>query len=143
MRLTLIGKGKMYEIILPKNFVGTYWITDEEERKLVRVDGDSKNWYFSTKMNINDKTKLEEYNFYQVGSERAREKFVLYCSPVYEETFTHLDINGSKNISNNIQFTIGSGEANDIIVDSELVSNNHARIFKDNHNYFKKDGKKQ
>lgn len=147
MIVTLIGKNVLYKTKLPKVAVGNYWITDENNKKLMNIEGNGENWaVFSnnnTKIirpksltslnvakivqsieNIIDETSLREYSMYYIYlKDYPNDLFVLYCAPEYEGDFTHL------NIKNSQEILIGSGEQCHILYNNPLVKRLHARIF--------------
>jgi len=140
MKLTLIGKGKIYTTVLPQNPIGTYWITDgdeQDERKILRIDGDAKNWYISTKKNTSDKIKIELYGVYTLNIGNRSDTMILFCTPIYEESMLHLEIksNNEISLSNDVEISIGKDNSNDIIYDNEYVSNVHAKIIKKDGRY--------
>ena len=44
MIVTLIGKNVLYKTKLPKVAMGNYWITDENDKKLINIEGDGRTW---------------------------------------------------------------------------------------------------
>lgn len=147
MIVTLIGKNVLYKTKLPKVAIGNYWITDQNDKKLISIEGNGENWEIisnnnakilrpsslkssniskiaQSKVYIINEVTLQEYGMYYVYlKDYTNEVFVLYCSPEYEESFTHLDIKTSQEI------LIGSGEQCDILYDIPLVKEVHSRIF--------------
>ena len=156
MRVTLIGRKFKSEIILPKVPIGNYWLTSTvngKEKKLVNIEGLAKAWEIKTssylkiidtktldfnkdnnKINISssapvkfiNKVSLEENHIYTVCLGRSREIYVLYCSPVYDDSFKEYNISGARDI------TIGSNKACDITYKNDYVEEKHARIFYNN-----------
>lgn len=153
MLVTLIGKNSIYKINLPQTTIGNYWISDkseEIERKLVNIEGTNGNWQItsnnamkiissksinisedSIKIQQNDekiisKIMLKEYSIHFLYLENSKDLFILYCSPLYENDFLHLDIKNTKEI------LIGNGLHNHISYNNPLVNRTHARIFMNN-----------
>ena len=153
MLVTLIGKDCVHKIVLPKEPLGSYWISDksgENERKLINIEEDNGKWqivsnnylkiikanYINfnseninielTKEKIAPKAILHEYSMYCVYLGNSDEMYILYCSPVYEKDIIHLDI---KNTS---EILIGKDKNNHICYNHVLIKNNHARIFSNN-----------
>ena len=149
MKVTLIGKKSIYKITLPQTPIGNYWISDKsgpKEKKLINIDG--QNGYWQVKSNnyakiintkcvqikdnkieieeaydkIVEKIRLTEYSMHCVTLAGSNEVYILYCSPVYEDTFIHLDMGRKKDI------TIGRDVSNDIKYNNSLISQKHARI---------------
>ena len=44
MIVTLIGKNVLYKTKLPKVAMGNYWISDENDKKLINIEGDGRSW---------------------------------------------------------------------------------------------------
>ena len=150
MLVTLIGKNKIHKIILPKNPIGNYWMKEKEnekEKKLVNIEGKDGNWQIITDKKVytinpsaliieNDKIKiskrsetvadriiLKEYNMYAICIGGIENFYIVYCSPAYEEYFSHL------NIRNTGEIFIGKSPKNTICYENKLVASTHARIF--------------
>lgn len=147
MIVTLIGKNVLYKTKLPKVAIGNYWITDENDKKLISIDGNGENWRIisnnnakiirpksltslnvsriaQTVENVIDETILKTYSMYYIYlKDYPTDVFVLYCAPEFEGDFTHLDIKSSQEI------LIGSGKECHIFYDNPLVKQVHARIF--------------
>lgn len=147
MIVTLIGKNVLYKTKLPKVAMGNYWITDENDKKLVSIEGDGENWVIISNSNVKiikpkslislnisktaeaagnviNKIALMTYSMWYIYlKDYPNSVFVLYCVPEFEEDFIHLDIKSSQEI------LIGSGHECQITYDHPLVKNKHARIF--------------
>ena len=148
--ITLIGKNKINKLILPENPIGNYWVTDkngEKEKKLVNIEGKEGKWQVvgnnyvdvidikdieagkngirinNTNKIINNRIDLKEYTMCGIILKGINELFILYCSPTYEQNFTHL------NIKNATEFFIGKGYHNHISYSNKMISDIHARIF--------------
>ena len=55
MIVTLIGKNRLYKLVLPKNIVGSYWLTDgegEKGRKLINIEGIDGKWQITNNNSI-------------------------------------------------------------------------------------------
>lgn len=138
----------MYKIVLPQIAIGNYWISDtkgEKEKKLVNIESEDGNWQivsnnFTKIVNLNyinsnnismksneekkyiDKIVLKEYRMYGIYLGDSDELFILYCSPVYENNFLHLDVKHTWEI------LIGNGTHNHISYNNSFISKTHARI---------------
>lgn len=140
----------MYKTILPQTASGNYWISDNNghtERKLLSIEGIDGNWQISSNNHVKillsrpiefsdnnnivinpknarvmDRVVLKEYDKYIAYFENTGETFILFCFPVYDNNFIHLNM---KNIS---EIKIGRNINNDIIYTNELISNVHAKI---------------
>ena len=153
MLVTLIGKRAIHKITLPQTAIGNYWISDKtgkEEKKLVNIEGQDDNWKIVSNSNVkiidlksiniygdeirpvNEREKIEheivlkDYEMYGIYLTNTEELFILYCSPVYEDNFSHLDIRHTQEVR------IGNGTHNHISYNNKLVANYHARIFLNN-----------
>ena len=150
MIVALIEKNAMYKLKLPKNPVGNYWITGENNKKLVNIEGKGNRWQVTTtssvkilkgsavksikvsntaknRENLIDKIELKEYgiNFIYL-KDVSNNVFVLYCYPSNENTLINLNIKTTKEI------TIGQDKINDIVYMHPLVEKRHARIYYSN-----------
>ena len=144
MLLTLIGKGTMNKLLLPKIAIGNYWLSDKE-KKLINIEGRDGNWrlIINSFIDVIDlKTVQIENNILKTGSKitskevilkedemygiyfKETEKlFVLYSSPSYESNFKHYDIKKTSEVS------IGNGIHNGISYSNKMVESTHARLF--------------
>ena len=153
MLVALIGKNRIYKIVLPQIAIGNYWLTDgsKKERKLINIEGIHGQWYVTSnssvqiidraaiqvignniKVNYNqklDKVVLNEYDRYIVQFGNSTTLFTLYCLPVCDNDLFHLELK-SKN-----EITIGKLKTNDIVYNNELVSGNHAKLHFRNGNF--------
>ena len=148
--VTLIGKNKINKLVLPETPIGNYWVVDKNEdkaKKLVNIEGIDGNWQVignnyvdvidinsieikknqikvdRSKIIMNNRITLKEYAMCGIILKGINELFILYCSPIYEKNFTHLDI------KNSTEFFIGNGHHNHISYNNKMVANIHARIF--------------
>ncbi len=104
MQLTIIKKDKLSNFILPDKISGSHWITDfENGRKinLINIEATENGWNIISNhdafiVDNNDimvpYTILKEYNFYLLKNNYKNEKYYLYCSPVYDETYKELGV---------------------------------------------------
>lgn len=153
MLVALIGKNRMYKIVLPQIAIGNYWLTDgtEKERKLINIEGTNGKWHVTSNNSVKiiDKTaikkignnisvdynkKLErvilnEYDKYIIQFGSSEELFVLCCFPVCDNNLFHLEL------KNKNQISIGSSGNNDILYNNELVSSIHAKLYFNNGNF--------
>ena len=163
MKVTLIGNKEIYSIVLPQNPVGNYWISDnksEIEKKLINIEGKDGKWKIIT----NDKVKvidpnaidivnngirlkskekyevnsaiLKEYYIYGLFIGNMNNFYIVYCSPVYEDYFYHLDI---REKSSAIEIFIGKSDKAEIKYNNALVSDIHCKIYKKNDNWYIKN----
>ena len=153
MQVTLIGRQELYKIVLPKNPIGNYWLSDkigEKERKLINIEGKGKYWRIKSDDNVkvinsksinitndsisikpgvdiySDSLILQEHSMYAISIGNMGDIYILYCSPAYESETLHLNINRAT------EFYIGRNEKNQITYKNSLVAEHHARIFNTN-----------
>lgn len=150
MIVTLIGKNVLYKTKLPKVAIGNYWITDENDKKILNIEGNEGNWKIVSNNNVKiikpksltslnvskiaqieenviKEISLKEYSMYYIYlKDCSNNVFILYCAPTYEEHFTHLNIKSSQEI------LIGNSEKCHIFYNNPLVKKVHARIFYSN-----------
>lgn len=151
MRVVLIMKKRMIKDTLPKNIIQNYWITDKTnnyERKLINIKINNEKYeiisndyskiidskylkikddnltIMQTKECIIPSVILHENAIYPIYLNDAKEVCILYCLPDYEDTFTHIDIVETNEI------TIGTDDNNSIVYKRPFVLKKHARIFK-------------
>ena len=119
MRVSLMKNDKISDLILPNKIKGNYWITDIDEqgneKNLICIEANQNKWRLISNNEIsyiqNDTSvpyvDLEVYNFYILKKNNVSKNnnLVLYCSPVYDETYISYDIENNKNN----EITIGSG----------------------------------
>ena len=156
MLVTLIGKSGIHKIVLPKTPIGNYWLCDnthDKKTNLINIEGKNGNWQIITNKFVkainprplvieNDKIKitpetevvtekiiLKEYNLYGVCIGDIENFYIVYCAPTYENNFSQLRIRNTNEI------LIGKSEKNHIVYNNKLVSNTHARIIFDDHNW--------
>lgn len=150
MLVTLIGNDSIYKITLPQNVVGNYWISDKRgntEKKLVNIEGVNGEWQItSSKMTkiinpkcinvykdriditqneetVINKIILKENNMYGISIENTNKLYILYCSSVYENNFSHFNIRKTSEI------LIGNSKHSHISYTNVLIDQTHAKIF--------------
>lgn len=147
MIVTLLGKNILYKTKLPQYPVGNYWITDENDKKIISIEGNGNVWeIFSnnkskiinpknmtslnvfkiaqSQENIIEKITLKDYGMYYVYlKDYSNNAFIIYCTPDYEKDFSHL------NIKNSQEILIGKSDECDIVYNNSLLKKIHARIF--------------
>ena len=79
--VSLIGKDKLYKVKLPNFIQGNYAIHDENNKKLINIEGKNENWQIASNQNakilnpkksnkeseeIMDKAILKEYSIYYI-----------------------------------------------------------------------------
>lgn len=144
MLVSLIGKEKIYKLILPSNVRGSYWITDRdgnEEIKLVNIEAVDGKWHIksnsyafvntrnildydvkkvkSIPQKILDDVILEEYGLHIISVTGKSDEYLLFSSPVFEKDYFCMDIQEQS-------FTIGKGEVCGIVYNNILLSDRQA-----------------
>ena len=150
MRIALIGNDKLLKLILPEIPLGSYWITDntgETEKKLLNVEGKDGKWQISSNKQVKiinpnaiditndeikiksvknivlEKANIEKNDIYGIAIGDLNNICFLYCYPLTENSFKHLEINKRTK-----EIFIGKDEKNHIVYKNILVSNIHARL---------------
>lgn len=148
MKITIIEKEIIRNILLPEKIVGSYFITDFDdngiERNLISVDADNNNW----KMMSNNEifiyennvmmpvVTLKEYNFYTLKNEVTKKSILIYVSPIHDKSFLMYSTSGLNEV------TIGSGTNLNVVyplldeICSKIVLNNNQFIITDNNSKF-------
>ena len=150
MIVTLIGKDTIYKTRLPKIAMGNYWLTGDNDKKLINIEARDGKWMVNStshakilkpqsiktfnvakiakkETNIIKTIALSEYSInYVYLSDLSNNVFILYCAPLYEDDFFRLKVNNQQEIN------IGSSTKNDIIYQNPLVKEEQARIFLSN-----------
>lgn len=118
MQLTIIKRNKLSIFILPEEVSGSHWITDFENGKkinLINVEATENGWNLVSNNDayvVDNKdimvpyTLLKNYGFYLLRNNYKNEKYYVYCSPVYDQTFKEMGISG--------KVTVGSDKGNTI-----------------------------
>ncbi len=149
MLVTLIGKNSINKLILPREVTGNYWLYDKnyEQKRLINIESVDNNWQIkstsrcriinSKNIIMNDdsirfarngqeileKIILKNYSFYYVTIGNSPEVYILYCSPVYVDNYTHLHIENTSTI-----FIGRDRKNNHISYDIPLVCKTQAKI---------------
>ena len=135
MRLMLIKKDRIYELVLPKKKHGIYYLEDKDQkgndRNLISIEPLNESWkvvsnsdaqILNGNQNSLDYTFLENYNFYNIYISNDKEMALLYCSPFFDNTQIVYKI------KNNGTYLIGNDNTNQIIYKTTMISKNHAKI---------------
>lgn len=147
MIVTLVGKNSLYKTKLPEITMGNYWITDENEKKIVNIEGKNGGWEITsndsmkiidlkdptsiiwnkaTKISkkVVDRIILKENSINYIYFKNIPDTiFILFAFPSYENNFEHLIMKESQKI------LIGSSDECHIRYISPLIKPKHARIF--------------
>lgn len=163
MLVILIGDEKIHKTILPQVPSGNYTLNENNFKKSIEIEAEDGKWKISNNskfriinpdaLSIKDdkieikkiknpfvtKVILKEYGKYGIIFEKTKKLYILYCLPVYENNWIHLEINNTREIC------IGKSNKNHILYENELVSDIHAKLTLSNdrwmlENYDKKYG---
>lgn len=139
MLISLIKKNKIRNLILPNNIYGNYWVTDyisnNQEQNLINIEAFEGNWKLNSNQDVvileNNNEKnfviLQNYGFYLIEIKSTKERLLLHCAPVYDNTYKYYYL------VNDISITIGSDIKSIINYKHPLVNKEHAVLkFKDN-----------
>lgn len=150
MLVVLIGDNKIHKIVLPQIPSGNYVLNSDNINKTIEIQALDGEWQIisnkkakivnSKYINItNDKIELQkvktpfkskiilkEYNTFVVKFEKIKKLYLLYCLPVYEDNWIHLDI------SNTREICIGKSPTNQIVYNNKIVSDIHAKLILSN-----------
>lgn len=143
MRVSLIKKDKIVDLILPNVIKGNYWITDTDEhgneRNLICIEANDGKWKLVSNNEVycvsNDTlipfVILEVNKFYVLKSNISDNSMILYCSNVLEKTYVTYDISSYKDK----EIVIGNGKNSDILYDFSNILEKHATIKFDGNNF--------
>lgn len=140
MRVSLIKKEKISNLLLPSIIKGNYWITDVDNhgniKNLICIEASDNKWKLVgneeisilENNNILPYTYLVEDKFYILKT-ALDEKLIIYCSNTFDLSFQ------TYNISEYQEITIGNNIANTIYYNSLNLIDKHAIIKYENNNY--------
>lgn len=133
MRISLIKKERIRNLSLPNKYYGIYWVMEPnsngEETALISVEAINDKWVLKSNddavivengIEVQNKI-LENYKFYTVKNKNNGNVEVLYCSPIYDDTFEKYYIN--KNI-----ITLGSDSSCDLYIKSANIDKIHLKL---------------
>ncbi len=133
MIVTIIKKKETTSITLPSKIYGDYWIHDSQKKSLVNIQEENGTWiikstHISSIKKDNsfvEKVRLLEYHFYVLNLKSTNEQFLIYCSPVFDDSFIKIAPLTKKII-------IGSDNNCDIQYENSYVMNQHIQLEFDN-----------
>ena len=121
---------RIRNLSLPNKYYGIYWVMEPnsngEETALISIEAINDRWVLKsnddvviTENGIELQNKiLENYRFYTIKNKKNGNLEILYCSPIYDDTFEKFYIN-KKNI------TLGSDASCDLYVKSVNIDKIH------------------
>ena len=134
MKILLIKNNRLYSYILPREVKDNYWITDidsfDNVRNLINVEAIDGKWVLVSNYDTHivdattmyEKFALSEYHFYSIKNDSEKSIYYLYAIPDIEKTYV------AYNVSESAILSIGKNNECDIIYNSVLVSDNHAKL---------------
>ena len=128
MRVSLLKDGIIKDLILPKKISGNYWVSYYDETKetnLINIEAQNGTWNLISNDDvfciINEHKVpsiiLQEYNFYAIKDIHENKYMIIYCSPVYDNSFSYYIV---KSLTEGI--TIGNDNSCDIIYKSDFIA---------------------
>ena len=133
MFIFLIKNDYIRSFSLPSQCYGIYWVTtiteSGEEKPLISIEAHDGKWQFNSnadasiienKLEIQSKV-LEEYKFYNIYNKQTKKFEMLYCTPMYDKTFTRYYVNKTNII-------IGKDPISDIQIINPSVDSRQAEI---------------
>lgn len=139
MFIYLIKSNSINSISLPSKFYGIYWVSDVldngSEKELISVEAVDGKWILNSnsdvyivEKNVPIKSKeLKPYTFYAIYNKLSKEMNFIYCSPLYDRSFSRYNLNKSLD-----KITIGRNYSCDIIINNASVQDIQATIKIDN-----------
>ncbi len=141
MKILLIKNNRLHSYMLPKEVKDNFWITDidsfDNVRNLINVEAINGEWVLISNYDTHivdassmyEKFTLSEYHFYSIKNDTEKSTYYLYAIPDVEKTYL------AYNVLDNAIFNIGNNHDNDIVYDSNLVSELHAKLEYNNGNW--------
>lgn len=141
MRVSIIKQSNIYDLILPENILGTYWITDVDnngiDRNLISIEAYENNWklvsnkdvYYIKDNVFEPYVYLKNNTFYSIRNTMNNNVFVIYCSPTKTE-YNYYSINGYLESG----FTIGKNES--CLINYQYIDDICCTIKKENNKVF-------
>lgn len=144
MKINLLKKDKLFELVLPHKVSGDYWVQDEDYscnyRNLINVEAVDGKWVIKSNEDVqiiyNNQIISETYLFEGFECELNilvdKEKVTLKCEPVCDLTFSNYEV------SNSCELIIGNDSNCDIVYSSSKISPNNIKL-KYNNNWIIKN----
>lgn len=142
MKVKLIGKTQLVNLILPQRIYGNYWITNENNENLINIEALENKWYIKSNDDVKiisnneviDSTELVQNHFYYFRDVESGEKYRVFVGETFDSKMLLLDfINNGDNV-----FYIGNstssegGKPNYISYENEIVHYNQLEIVRQN-----------
>lgn len=139
MLVSLIKGHQIFNLTLPNIVYGNYWVTgfDEQsiEQNLINIEAYNGKWKLNSNQDVVILEKnvqlesviLQNYGFYLLEILETKERVLLHCAPVFDETYRYYYLVNGNDV------TIGNDEKAVINYKHPLCSKHHASItFKNN-----------
>ena len=142
MEITIIKKNQLNVVTLPKTIQGSSWLTDYENGKkinLINIEAVDDKWQMNSNENVfvidgNDvmvpSVVLKEYSFYLLNDVIRKQKYYVYCAPVYENNYMELAFSDKQTIK------VGKDSKCDISYQLNGISNNAFSIVKKENGFY-------
>ena len=146
MRVTIIKSNKLTDLILPEVINGSYWIRDYDangiKRNLISIEAENDKWklvsnndvYYTKDNIIIPFVYLENYKFFTIRNENAKENILLYCSPTQEDYLTY-------ELGSNISNGISIGSDNNALLRYSVLEKKALDIKYENNRFYIYDNK--
>ena len=142
MRVSLIKKDKISNLLLPSTIKGNYWITDVDKlgntKNLICIEASNNNWKLvgNEEVSILENNNIIPYTFlledkFYILKTALGDNLIIYCTKTFDLSFSFYDISAYKDK----EITIGNNNSNTICFSSVNVIDKHAIIKCINNNY--------
>ena len=142
MQVVVVKKESLYKYPFPNQLISTYWIKDYDEfgneRDLISIEQNNNSWVMisNDKCRIIDNNKEEKSvaltlnKFYQlkIASKDSQIMALIYVCNENDSTYESYYIEDG-------EYTIGSSPNQNIIMNNNIVSGEHAILTKQNNKY--------
>lgn len=137
MNILILKEKNIIEFRLPKTVFGDYWIRETDSSNLINVHEQDGKWVLCA----NDKIKILKDGMYHnnlvlenddqctLENTNTMEKYVLYCSKSYEDTYELFVFNNAR------ELTIGLTQDNGIIYNNKKMTESKAKLIYENNSW--------
>ena len=144
MFVFLIRNDSINSFTLPNKCYGIYWVTtiteSGEEKPLVSIEAKDGKWQLNSNVDASIMENqieltskfIEEYTFYYIYNKQTNKIETLYCTPLYDKTFSKYHINKQL-------ISIGSNSSSEIQIINSSVANTQAQLIIENNNCILRD----
>lgn len=141
MQLFLLDKNKITKLMLPNLIEGVYSLEYKSEtlpiKKTINIEAQNNKWIFISSGDVNAiqngvesaALAMNDYEYFFIKMANMSEDLLLFPMPLFEK-------NCYKLMTTIESITIGNNENNDICYKNEFIQQNHAKIIKENGNWY-------